>query len=129
MMELLEPTSTESNIGVVKTELVNVFATRFSPTLDAVSLRDYLMEKLETKMVTCRKIESAHSRYGSFHITAECNNVTDMYNPKLWPEGTYVRRYYEACGPKVVGNEGGSELNCHGTPVAPHESQSAVAVI
>ena len=26
-----------------------------------------------------RKIESARSRYGSFHITAECNNVADMY--------------------------------------------------
>ena len=39
-------TGTESNIGVVKTKLVNVFATRFSPTLDADTLRDYLTEKL-----------------------------------------------------------------------------------
>ena len=76
--------------------------------------------------MTCRKIKSARSRYGSFHITAECNNVADMYDPKLWPEGTYVRRYYEARVPKVVG-EGGSELSCHGTPVAPHESRSALA--
>ena len=97
-------TGTESNIGVVKTKLVNVFATRFSPTLDADTLRDYLTEKLEAKTVTCRKIESARSRYGSFHITAECNNVADMYDPKLWPEGTYVRHYYEARVP--IGNLG-----------------------
>ncbi|CAL8239593.1 unnamed protein product [Gadus morhua 'NCC'] len=35
----------------------------FSPTLDADTLRDYLTEKLEAKTVTCRKIESARSRY------------------------------------------------------------------
>ena len=101
---------------MVTTKLVNVFATKFSPTLDADTLRDYLTGKLENETVTCRKIESTRSRYGSFHVTAECNNVADMYNPKLWPAGTYVRRYYEAHGPKVVGNEGVSELKCHGTP-------------
>ena len=118
-------TGTESSIGVVTTKLVNVFATRFSPTLDADTLRDYLTGKLENETVTCRKIESTRSRYGSFHVTAECNNVADMYDPKLWPAGTYVRRYYEARGPKVFGNEGESELKCHGTPAATHESQSA----
>lgn len=122
-------TGTESNIGVVKTKLVNVFATRFSPTLDADTLRGYLSEKLENGIVTCRKIETVHSRYGSFHITAECNNVADIYNPKLWPDGTYVRRYYEARGSKVLGNERGGELDCHGTLVAPHGSQSAVAAM
>lgn len=54
-------TGTECNIGVVKTKLVNVFATRFSPNLDADTLRGYLSEKLENGKVTCRKIESAQA--------------------------------------------------------------------
>lgn len=99
-------TGTESSIGVVKTKLVNVFATRFAPTLDADTLRDYLSAKLENETVTCRKIESARSRYGSFHITAECINIADMYEPKLWPAGIYVRRYYETRGQKGYGDGG-----------------------
>ena len=104
---------------------MNVFATKFSPTLNADTLRVYLSEKLGNGTVTCRKIESARSRFGSFHISAECNNVVDMYDPKLWPAGTYVRRYYEARGHRAVGNAEGSELNLNDTPVAPHVSQLA----
>lgn len=118
-------TATESNIGVVKTKLVNVFATKFAPSLDADKLRVYLSGKLENETVTCRKIESACSRYGSFHITAECINVADMYEPNLWPTGIYVHRFYEAHGPRFLNNEGGSELKCHGTPAAQRENMSA----
>ena len=114
-------TGSESGIGVVKTKLVNVFATRFSPTLEVDALRVYLSEKLKNNTVTCRKIESAQgSRYSSFHITSECDNVADMYDPKLWPAGIYVRV------PKGSGSEGVNELICHDTPVAPHESQPAM---
>lgn len=75
-------TGTASNITVVKTKLVSVFATRFSPDLDAGTLVAYLTEKLG-KSVTCRKIDSTRNRFSSFHITAECNEVADMYNPQL----------------------------------------------
>lgn len=27
----------------------------------------------------------------------------EMYNPELWPEGTFVRRFYEARKPKSTG--------------------------
>ena len=87
-------TGTVSTIKTVKTKIVNVFATKFSPDLDADTLADYLQSKLN-RTVTCQKIDHARSRFGSFKVTAECNEVTEMYNPELWPEGALIRRYYE----------------------------------
>ena len=115
-------TGKESNIGVVKTKLVKVFATKFSPTLDADTLCGYLAEKLENNTVTCRKIESANNRYSSFHITAECNNVADMYDPNLWPAGIYVRRYYEPRGKGSVAEGGWSGLRA--PPLAQLDGQA-----
>lgn len=88
-------TGTESNIPVVKTKLVTVFATRFSPNLDADTLCCYVTERLG-KPVTCRKIDSTRNRFSAFHITAECNEVEDIYNPQLWRTRIYVCRYFEA---------------------------------
>lgn len=129
-------TSTESNIPVVKTKLVSVFATRFSPSLDAVTLCSYLTEKLG-KSVTCRKIDSTRNRFSSFHVTAECNEVANMYDPQLWPAGTYVRRYFEARRPKLNGDSAahglGEKVDLQQqrpvsdiTPVALQESSSHV---
>lgn len=28
-------------------------------------------------------------------MTAECKDVAEMYNPEIWPVGSYVRRFYE----------------------------------
>lgn len=95
-------TGTVSKIPVITTKLVSVFATRFAPSLEADTLRDYLVEKLGNESVTCRKIETAHSRFGSFHVTAECVNIDDVYNPEIWPAGTYIRRYYDARGRKAT---------------------------
>lgn len=61
-------TSTGCNIQVVKTNLVSVFATKFSPNLDAETLSAYLKQKL-VRVVTCRKIESAQNRFSSFYVT------------------------------------------------------------
>lgn len=88
-------TSAGGNIQVIKTKLVSVFATKFSPALDTETLANYLRDKLN-RDVTCQKIETAQSRFSSFKITAECNEVGEMYNPQVWPEGIFVRRFYEA---------------------------------
>ena len=88
-------TGTESSIPVITTKRVSVFATRFSPDVDADTLKDYLVEKLANTSVTCRRIETASSRFGSFHVTADCKEVADMFSPHVWPAGVYVRRYYE----------------------------------
>lgn len=46
--------------------------------------------------MTCQKIDSVQRRYSSFKITAECEKVEEMYDPEVWPDGIYVRRFYEA---------------------------------
>lgn len=121
-----------SNIQVITTKLVSVFAARFSPDLDADTLCDYLTETLGNKSVTCRKIETARNRYSSFHITAECNDISDMYNPQLWLARIYVRRYYEACGhkPHATGRSDSGidpqRLGVKHTPLALHGSHSLV---
>lgn len=57
-------TGTVSNIPVIKTKLVSVFVTRFSPDLDGVTLRDYLTEKLHFSIcnknysITSKKLQS-----------------------------------------------------------------------
>ncbi len=90
-----------SNIPVVKSNLVGVFAMRFSPDLDANILCDYLTEKLG-KSVICRKIDLTRNRFSLFNITADCNEVADMYDPQLWPAGLYVRHFFEARRPRVI---------------------------
>ena len=91
---LVVGTSSVSSIKTVQTKLVSVFATKFCPELDAETLSVYLKEKLNRE-VTCHKIDSAHSRVGSFKVTAECKEVGELYAPDLWPEGSFIRRFYE----------------------------------
>lgn len=43
-------------------------------------------------------------RYGSLKVSAECNEVSEMYNPEIWPEGAFVRRYYEPRRAGVIGS-------------------------
>ncbi|KAG7523593.1 hypothetical protein JOB18_000659 [Solea senegalensis] len=123
-------TGTESNIQVINTKLVSVFATRFPPNVDADTLSIYLTEKLCNKSVTCRKVDLSRNRFSLFHITAECNEVADMFDPQLCPAGTYVRRHYEARRPRANGGEdrgpvGVSNLQRSvNTPAALHGSQS-----
>ena len=45
--------------------------------------------------VVCQKTELAHSRFSSFQITTECNEVAEMYDPQLWPVWSFVQRFYE----------------------------------
>lgn len=80
---------------------MSVFATRFSPDLDASTLSDYLKAKLN-RDVTCLKIDSTRSRISSFKVTAECNDITEMYSPELWPDMALVMRYYKLNGPANV---------------------------
>lgn len=106
-------TGAEGKIQVITTKLVSVSAMRSAPSLEADTLCTYLIENLGNETVTCCKIESAHGRFGSFHITSECANIDVMYNPQLRPAGTYIRRYYEARGHKTTGGETlGCELKC-----------------
>lgn len=88
-------TSVCGPLRAIKTKLVSVFASRFSPDVNSDALTCYLKDKLH-RDVACQKIDSVQRRYSSFKITAECENVEEMYDPELWPDGIYVRRFYEA---------------------------------
>lgn len=87
-------TGAQGNISVIRTKLVSVFATKFSPDLNAETLAKYLSDQLG-RSVNCQRIVTAGNRYSSFKVSAECNEVEEMYNSDLWPEGSVVRRYYE----------------------------------
>lgn len=56
------------------------------------------------------------SRYSSFKVTAECNEVTEMYDPALWPEGAFVRRFYQMR--KTKPSAGTGVTVTHGVAVA-----------
>lgn len=53
-----------------------------------------MKEKLY-RQVKCRKIKSAYHRFSSFHVTAECREVPELYDPVLWPAGSFVWHFYE----------------------------------
>lgn len=96
-------TGAVGSIKTVKTKLVSVFATRFSPDLDAETLSAYLKEIL-SREVNCLKIDTVHRRFSSFKVSAECNEFDEMYIPELWPEGAFVRRYFEPRRAGVIGS-------------------------
>ena len=101
-------TSAGGSIKVVKTKLVSVYGTKFSPGVNSEALASYPKDKLHCDVV-CQKIDSAQRRYNSFKISAEYKNVGEMYEPQLWPEGVFVRRFYEAFKPVDINTRTATE--------------------
>lgn len=60
-------------------------------------LASYLRGKLGRE-VTCQKLDTVQSWFSSFKATAECKEIAEMHDPKLWPEGAFVCRFYETQG-------------------------------
>nr|XP_020468024.1 uncharacterized protein LOC109967043 isoform X1 [Monopterus albus]XP_020468025.1 uncharacterized protein LOC109967043 isoform X2 [Monopterus albus] len=105
-LEPIHGTGVQGNIKAVRTKLVNVFATKFLPDLDAETLCNYLKERLG-RHVQCERIVTGNTRCSSFKVSVECEDVTEVYNSELWPEGSLVRRYYE---PRKATRKGTAEL-------------------
>lgn len=84
-------TAAVSTIKTVKTKLVIVFATKFATDVDAETCSLYLKEKLN-RDVPHQKIVNICSKLSSFKITADCNDISEMYNPELWPKGAPVKK-------------------------------------
>ncbi len=61
-------TGARGNISVVRTKLVSVFATKFTPDLNAETLSNYLKEKLG-RDVNCQRIDTMNNRYSSFKVS------------------------------------------------------------
>lgn len=60
-------------------------------------LASYLRDKLGCE-VTCQKLDTVQSWFSSFKATAECKEIAEMHDPKLWPEGAFVWCFYETQG-------------------------------
>lgn len=60
-----------NHIKTVTTKQVSVFASRFSPDLDAKTLSEYLKEQLGLE-VTCNRIGTSNSRFSSFKGIVSC---------------------------------------------------------
>lgn len=58
-------TGAMGNIKMVKTRLVNVLDSKFTPDLDAITLSEFLKDKLGHEVI-CQKIDTVHGRYSSF---------------------------------------------------------------
>ena len=80
---------------------------RTEDSTDTEILRAHLENKLG-RDVSCERIATVNSRYASFKISAECQDAGDMYNPEHWPEGAYVRRFYEPRTAGVIGSNAGA---------------------
>ncbi len=82
------------NITIVKTKIVNVFATKFTPDLEADVLRDFLKGKLNLE-VQCHKIDTQRKWFALFKVTAESEDLNVLDEPCICPSGAFVRKYYE----------------------------------
>ncbi|KAL7388196.1 hypothetical protein ABVT39_008672 [Epinephelus coioides] len=80
-----------------------------APGNSAVQLRTHLgktsarLERKKTGIIGTGTAGDIKSRFSSFCVTAECNNVAEMYDPHLWPAGSFVRRYFEPRQPRGAG--------------------------
>lgn len=120
-------TGVGSNILAVKTKMVKIFATKFDLSVDASTLSEYLKTKLGRE-VTCRKIEATQSRFSSFYVSAECNDVAELYDPQLWPAGAFVRCYYEPRHPRGAdrGSSGPEGAPCSRDEGLLHDNDAGV---
>ena len=117
-------TAAVGNMHAVTSKLVSVFASKLAPDLESETLASYLKEQL-SRDVTCQKIDTQYTRYSSFKVTAECKEVGVMHAPQLWPEGTYVRRFYE--NRKLRAAVGAGVIAPHGTGMSAPEPRASCA--
>lgn len=88
-------TANEITCGLksVKTKLIKVFVTGLVRETSTAELENHLQRKLKNDTVKCELIKKGE-RASSFCVSAECRTADDLYDPALWPEGSYVRRFY-----------------------------------
>uniref|UniRef100_X2A7S0 Uncharacterized protein n=1 Tax=Capitella teleta TaxID=283909 RepID=X2A7S0_CAPTE len=80
-------------LRTVKTKLIRVFVTGMVHETKPAEMEKMLKEKMNNNTVKCELIKKGE-RSSSFCVSAECLSADGIYDPTLWPEGSYVRRYY-----------------------------------
>ena len=70
-----------------------VFVSRLLPDTTTQQMEAFVQEAHHL-VSKCSKLETKHDSYSSFKIEVTCDNIADIYDAGKWPEGAYVRRYY-----------------------------------
>ena len=73
---------------------MHIFASRLNPEMDTDTLRTFLKASFN-RDVKCKKITAVTKRHSSFHVTIECHNSTELYDPAKWPAGVLVKRFID----------------------------------
>ena len=70
-----------------------VFVSHLLPDTTTQQMKAFVQEAHHL-VSKCSKLETKHDSYSSFKIEVTCDNIADIYDAGKWPEGAYVRRYY-----------------------------------
>ena len=66
-------------------------------TVDISRVKSDLQDKIKITtgtdhLVNVERVISKYDSYSSFKITCMCNDILVLYNPSIWPKGTFVKR-------------------------------------
>ncbi|ELU05887.1 hypothetical protein CAPTEDRAFT_206148 [Capitella teleta] len=84
---------TDNIAKTLKTKLIRVFVTGMVHETNPAEMEKMLKEKMNNNTVKCKLIQKGE-RSSSFCVSAECLSADEIYDPSLWPEGSYAQRYY-----------------------------------
>lgn len=87
-------TNQKAGLQTVQKE-IKLFTTRWGPHVEEPEVEKYLYERVHVR-VKCEKLSLKSKYYSSFKITAWCNNESIFEDPRIWPEGAVVGKFYES---------------------------------
>ena len=79
--------------AVTVTQKAHIYVGRLDPETNAEDVREYLVDNLYSDDITVEKIDSK-SGYGCFRVSCDYKLLKDLRNPKLWPAGVVINRFY-----------------------------------
>ena len=94
-------TAVDTNLTITDSKrLGKVLATRYGPTVDIACVKSDLESKLKTTTgidhtVNVERVQTKYSSYSSFKITCMCSDINILYNPSIWPKGSFVKRWID----------------------------------
>lgn len=76
----------------------SVFVTRFSSDVTSEDVVTHLSKTLSIRAddISVEKLTARHSSYSSFHVTCYCVEPNVFFDPVIWPEGCFFRRWRSA---------------------------------
>lgn len=88
-----QTTETGSLKTVIPESHIHIY--RLDPATSADSVSRYVREELKIHVVGCEKLQGRNSeRYSSFKLTVRRNNEENVLDPKNWPEGVHLKKFF-----------------------------------